>query len=119
MKSLEVKENRKRLGLTQKDLAKLIGVSLKTISNYEKGEVIPDSKKELLRSVLLRNKNDLVSEPSEGYEIFDKFEEQILQIKEKIKEHNEIIKLLITPDKKQTKATINSDFQCDPIRIRT
>ena len=45
MNALEIKEKRKKLGLTQDELAKKLGVSLKTISNYEKGEVIPESKK--------------------------------------------------------------------------
>ena len=38
MNSLYIKENRKKLKLNQSELAKLIGVSTKTISNYETGE---------------------------------------------------------------------------------
>ena len=40
MNNLEIKKKRKELGFTQEELAKKLGVSLKTISNYEKGEVI-------------------------------------------------------------------------------
>jgi hypothetical protein len=52
MNSSEIRNLREKRGWTQLDLAKKIGVSLKTISNYELGGVIPASKKELLRSVL-------------------------------------------------------------------
>lgn len=53
MNSLEIKESRKRLGITQSALANKLGVSLKTVANYECGGVIPESKKILLNKVLL------------------------------------------------------------------
>lgn len=46
-----VKEIRRLLGITQKELAEKIGVSLKTITNYETGGVIPDSKIQMLQSL--------------------------------------------------------------------
>ena len=52
MDGLEIKKNRKRLGLTQEKLAKMIGVSTKTIVNYEGGGVIPESKKDILTIIL-------------------------------------------------------------------
>lgn len=52
MEAIEIKKNRKRLGLTQDQLGKLIGVTALTIANYEKGKVIPDSKTILLYNVL-------------------------------------------------------------------
>lgn len=52
MKALEIKQKRKQLGYTQEELAIRLGVSVKTISNYENGEMIPESKKALLRTVL-------------------------------------------------------------------
>lgn len=55
MNAEEIKKRRKILKLTQTDLSKKLGVSLKTIQNYEAGEVIPDSKSELLRTVLYEN----------------------------------------------------------------
>jgi len=56
MNALQIKENRKRLKLTQDGLGKLLGVSKRTIINYENGEVIPESKSELLRQILLGTK---------------------------------------------------------------
>jgi transcriptional regulator with XRE-family HTH domain len=55
MNNLELKEKRKKLGLTQDDLGKKLGVSKRTIINYEKGDVIPYSKNELLHKVLNEN----------------------------------------------------------------
>lgn len=55
MSSLEIKEKRKELGLTQNELAKKIGVSVSTIVNYENGKIIPESKKEILNDILCAN----------------------------------------------------------------
>ncbi|KAF2518279.1 helix-turn-helix transcriptional regulator [Flavobacterium salilacus subsp. salilacus] len=49
---LEIKQHREKLGLTQKELADLIGASRETIINYEKGRPIPKSKSEILHKVL-------------------------------------------------------------------
>ena len=42
--SRNLKKERKRLGLRQKDLAEKIGVTVKTIQNYEKGLTLPSLK---------------------------------------------------------------------------
>lgn len=55
MDAQEIKRLRESLGLTQADLAKRIGVSLKTITNYETGGGIPASKQEILRLALSNN----------------------------------------------------------------
>lgn len=52
MTSLELKRKREALGLSQKDLASLIGVGKNTIYNYESGGKIPDSKIPILNKVL-------------------------------------------------------------------
>jgi transcriptional regulator with XRE-family HTH domain len=52
MDGLEIKKKREELGLTQKELADLIGASRETIINYEKGKPIPKSKSEILDKVL-------------------------------------------------------------------
>lgn len=52
MNKEEIKKKREKKGLTQDQLAKLIGVTRQTVHNYEKGDVIPDSKIELLKRVL-------------------------------------------------------------------
>ncbi|QYS89093.1 helix-turn-helix domain-containing protein [Flavobacterium davisii] len=51
-----LKENRKKYGLTQSDLGKLLGVAKRTIINYEKGEIIPDTKSELLHNIFSKLK---------------------------------------------------------------
>ncbi|OCB78005.1 LexA family transcriptional regulator [Flavobacterium crassostreae] len=55
MKGIEIRNKRKELGLTQKDLAIKLGVSHNTISNWEKGEVIPLSKENLLNNFVNNN----------------------------------------------------------------
>ena len=52
MDGLDIREKREKLGLTQKELADLIGASRETIINYEKGRPIPKSKGEILLKVL-------------------------------------------------------------------
>ncbi len=52
MDGVEIKQKREELGLTQKELADLIGASRETIINYEKGKPIPKSKSEILNKVL-------------------------------------------------------------------
>jgi DNA-binding XRE family transcriptional regulator/SOS-response transcriptional repressor LexA len=51
MNAGDVKKLRRNLGFTQKELAQKIGVSLKTITNYESGGVIPVVKQRLLESL--------------------------------------------------------------------
>jgi len=67
MNALEIKKRRKELGLNQSELAKKLGVSTKTISNYENGEVIPESKKELLLKILSNEDAITLNEPSTNY----------------------------------------------------
>ncbi len=52
MNNLNVKEIRKKLGVTQEEFAELLGVSRNTVLNYEKGENIPSSKSTILRKLL-------------------------------------------------------------------
>lgn len=52
MDTLNVREIRKRLSLTQQELADRLGVSRNTVINYERGETIPDSKRPLLGRLL-------------------------------------------------------------------
>ena len=53
MDGTSLKAKRKEKGWTQSKLASLIGVSKNTVVNYEKGKTIPDSKKEILKSVFV------------------------------------------------------------------
>lgn len=52
MNDLDIKEIRKKLGLTQKELAQRLGVSEATIQNWEYGRTIPATKHQILCSML-------------------------------------------------------------------
>ncbi|EKT4500983.1 helix-turn-helix domain-containing protein [Flavobacterium psychrophilum] len=53
---MDIYSERKRLGLTQKELADKIGVSYQTIQNWEGGKVIPKSKTKIIESVFIEKK---------------------------------------------------------------
>jgi len=90
MKPLEIKNKRKELGLKQDELAKKLGVSVKTVSNYENGEVIPESKKELLHKILFEKEELILKEPEGFYEE----EKSIIEnLKSEIKLKDKIIQL--------------------------
>ena len=48
---INVKNLRKDLGISQAEFAKLLGVTQKTVSNWEMGKVIPESKLEMLNNI--------------------------------------------------------------------
>ncbi|WP_281321986.1 helix-turn-helix transcriptional regulator [Flavobacterium aestivum] len=100
MKDLNIKELRKKKGYSQTELAGKIGVSRQTIVNYEKGEVIPESKKELLYNILQSENVDFVNEEREQYKpTTTGYGKKILEIEEEIKVRMDTIKLL--KDQKQ------------------
>lgn len=94
MNELNIKELRKERGYSQAELAKKLGVSRQTIVNYEKGEVIPESKKELMYNILQIYPLDEVSENVEYYTKISGYEKKILEKEEEIAARNETIKLL-------------------------
>ncbi len=51
MTDLELKNLRKKLGITQAEMASLVGVDIKTIQNWERGRTIPKSKDGILRNL--------------------------------------------------------------------
>ena len=51
MTDLELKKLRKDLGLTQAEMAKVVGVDIKTIQNWEGGRKIPRTKYGILRNI--------------------------------------------------------------------
>lgn len=93
MNALEIKENRKKLGFTQLQLAKIIGVSLKTISNYENGEVIPESKKEILHNILHIPESIQFEEPHSEYYNLNGYSTILQKNLEKLHEIDMIIEL--------------------------
>lgn len=52
MNDLDIKELRERLGITQEELAKRLGVHARTIQNWESGTKIPESKHAILRNIM-------------------------------------------------------------------
>lgn len=99
MKDIDIREKRKFLKLTQEELAELIGVSLKTISNYEKGHVIPQSKKALLHKILSVKSENLLEEPPPGYSLDNEIPLlSIPELEEEIKARKQVIKLLNKDD---------------------
>lgn len=57
MSDLDIKNIRKKLNFSQNELSKLIGVSLRTVQNWEAGETIPKTKHEILRNLLKSNES--------------------------------------------------------------
>lgn len=51
MNNLDIKNLRTKLGITQKQLAEMVGVSVNTIQNWESGGTIPKSKHPILVSL--------------------------------------------------------------------
>lgn len=92
MKEIDIKEMRQSLRLTQDDLAAKLGVSRQTVVNYEKGLVIPESKKSLLYNILQINNNDEAKEPAENY--LNASPNDINKIEELIIERSRVIQLL-------------------------
>jgi transcriptional regulator with XRE-family HTH domain len=107
MNALEIKEKRKIIGLTQQELAVILGVSLKTVTNYENGGVIPESKQALLRTALEVAISTIETSTGGSFSlILKQNEEKIKEVekiiylhqsmndKEQIKHYQEIIRLI-------------------------
>ena len=56
-----IKKYRDENGLTQQSMAALLGVSFRTIQNYESGGTIPKSKHEILRNLFKQGKGGLLN----------------------------------------------------------
>lgn len=93
MYNLNIKELRKKKGWSQDTLAKKIGVSRQTIVNYEKGEVIPESKKELLYNILQDVTENIVQESSTDYQILPGYQRKIFETELEIQEYEKTIDL--------------------------
>lgn len=51
MNGLDIKDLRLKLGVTQRKLAEMVGVSEKTVQNWEYGKPIPTTKHQILRTI--------------------------------------------------------------------
>jgi len=67
MEGSQIRERREKLGLTQKELADMIGSSRETVINYEKGRPIPKSKLDILKRVL--EEGSAYAKPIKGQEV--------------------------------------------------
>lgn len=50
---IDVRAIREKVGISQEEFAKLLGVSSRTVQNWERGKTIPDSKREMLRKIAI------------------------------------------------------------------
>jgi transcriptional regulator with XRE-family HTH domain len=91
MNAKEIKEKRKKLGITQKKLAELLGVSFQTVNGYENGKEIPTTKHQILDKILNSELTAMVEEPVLKYQKLTDFDKKIYQIEEEISERNKII----------------------------
>lgn len=51
MNGLDIKDLRLKIGATQRELAEMVGVSEKTVQNWEYGKPIPTTKHQILRAI--------------------------------------------------------------------
>lgn len=51
MNALDIKDLRLKIGVTQRELAEMVGVSEKTVQNWEYGKPIPTTKHQILRAI--------------------------------------------------------------------
>lgn len=68
MSDLDVRKIRESLQISQTKLSEILGVSLRTIQNWESGETIPKTKHEILRKLLLKDKQDLLKLAASSFE---------------------------------------------------
>ncbi len=54
MNDLDIKKIRKKLGISQEQLAEMVGVHPRTVQNWESGSTIPKSKHAILRDLVLK-----------------------------------------------------------------
>ena len=62
----DVKAIREKLGISQEEFAKRLGVSSRTVQNWEFGKKIPDSKREILAKIAGQSPSRLKSMPYYG-----------------------------------------------------
>lgn len=86
MSDLDIRNIRKKLKISQTELSKLLGVSLRTVQNWEAGETIPKTKHEILHNLLKSNKpvenliNGIPLIPIEAMAGYGAGETQILEL---------------------------------------
>ena len=104
MTNLELKELRQNLGLTQVEMAKKVGVDVKTIQNWESGRKIPASKDGILRSLI-----------PDAHIVFGG---QNVQHGDAIN-GNKVVEQIREQETTEEKVTIIEKVECDLDKIRT
>lgn len=64
METIDIKQIREGLKLTQEQFAKRLGVATKTISNWENGSIIPQSKYDAIKALIAQSQQ-------EGFSFFE------------------------------------------------
>ena len=98
----DIKELRRTLGISQKELAQKLGVSTRTIANYEAGGVIPVNKRFLFicllsntNSINIKGDSNITNTGNTGANVIISSSEELLTLKKRIKqleEENEQLK---------------------------
>lgn len=73
---IDVKAIREKLGISQEEFAKVLGVSSRTVQNWERGKKIPDSKREILRKIA----NDQTETPLKPQSYFGGIGESVVSL---------------------------------------
>ena len=94
MSELDIKYLRQKLGVTQKELAKMVGVSENTIQNWEYGRRIPSTKHQILCSLLPNNTSSVgssrpISEISDLSKALDEISEMRKLVQEQVRYNQE------------------------------
>ena len=85
MNSLDIKKIRNKLGISQQELAEMIGVHYRTIQNWERGGTIPKSKHTLLCDVL-NEKKEAAGNVSDSQQLIDTQKKLIEMLEKRIEE---------------------------------
>lgn len=105
MNDLDIKQIRTKLGITQKQLAEMVGVSVNTIQNWESGGKIPKSKHPILMSlthnphIVFGGQNVQNGDAINGNKVVEAISEEKEEVEEKV--------------------TIIERVECDLDKIRT
>ena len=88
---LDIKKEREKRGLTQEDFASLLGVSRKTIVNYESGGNIPDTKEKIFKRILSKStQTDTLKTP----EVKSDIENRVSSLEDKMEMMRERMKMM-------------------------
>lgn len=86
---LDIKKEREKLKMTQEEFADLLGVTRKTIVNYEGGSNIPESKEKIFTRILSNyTQPEINHETNDSYPGYKKIEQDKIDFITKALENN-------------------------------